>query len=354
VRCSGPFTDWGGYGATWNGTYTTQVDIYLDAAYAQANADTYGGNYVDLTAPNPSTDPADKGTRFDYTSAINNNTGAHLRDFGFNVSTGLTGDTCPGFTVTGQTVVNRINANPNIPGHTPQCIPDAGWYTFKHTFYENAAHNLEVLMEIIPVGSQTAKATWTIETADPISTVGCNRYGWFSNQEIFGLPIDNASMTGGCAAPTVSDGQISPTGTTCDQYSKGTALVLEQVQYTTKGDSLNALSPGVFFYYGKVSGTEGETVEITQANTGSPAPPIPIQNGQVVLYDASTCTKLKWEVTYDNVGEATGTLPSTGDFIIGVKYSPSDLKGKPTLHPPTVMYSFGTTDPATIDLALKK
>ena len=42
---------------------------------------------------------------------------------------------------------------------------------------------------------------------DPISIVGCNRYGWFSDGEIFGLPIDNASMEGGC-------GKSSPTITT--------------------------------------------------------------------------------------------------------------------------------------------
>jgi hypothetical protein len=55
-------------------------------------------------------------------------------------------------------------------------------------------------MQIIPVGSSTPTAEWTIHPGDAISTVGCNRYGWFSNQEIWGLPIDNASMTG-CGTP---------------------------------------------------------------------------------------------------------------------------------------------------------
>ena len=57
VRCSGPFTRWGGYGANWNGTYTTQVDIYLDTEYANdpANEDSSVGN-LDLIS-NP-TDPA--------------------------------------------------------------------------------------------------------------------------------------------------------------------------------------------------------------------------------------------------------------------------------------------------------
>ncbi len=196
VRCSGPFTRWGGYNSTWPaGGYTTQVDVYLDSAYATDNADSYGGNLACL--PSNPTDVACRGTRFDYSSAINNNSGNHLRDFGFNVSTGLAGDDCPGFTVTGTTNVDRTGANPNATAHA--CIPTSGWYTFKHTFSEDAGF-LKVLMQIIPVGGGPATASFTISGIDPIGTVGCNRYGWFTNQEIWGLPIDNASMTG-CGTP---------------------------------------------------------------------------------------------------------------------------------------------------------
>jgi hypothetical protein len=157
------------------------------------------------------------------------------------------------------------------------------------------------------------------------------------------------------------DAKISPTGTTCQQYAAGTAPTLSQVQYTTtKGGQINAVSPGVFFYYTKVSGTKNDTVGITQTHTGD-APTIPILNGQVVLYNASTCKVLKWTVTVNPDGTATGTLPSTGSFIIGVKYSPADLKGKQAPSPPTVTYSFGTTlnnvvipaDAATIDVVKK-
>ena len=196
VHCYGPLTRWGGYNSTWLGGYTTQVDIYLDAAYATANPDTYGGN-LECLVPH-ATDVACKGTRFDYTSAINNTDGKHLRDFGFNVSTGLAGDACDGFMVIGTTNVDRIGANPNS-NPDAKCIPTSGWYTFKHTFSDDAG-NLQVLMQIIPVGGTTPTAQWTIHPVDAISTVGCNRYGWFSNQEIWGLPIDNTSMTG-CGTP---------------------------------------------------------------------------------------------------------------------------------------------------------
>jgi hypothetical protein len=385
AHCSGPFTGWGGISPPTFpvGGYTTQVDIYLDAAYAQANREpnNYSGNVdclvpVPETTPTGATNPACKGTRFDYTSAINNNAGTHLRDFGFNVSTGLStgilGTPCAGFTVTGQLVVNRANANPLIDNYEPQCVPESGWYTFKHTFFENGAGNLEALMEIIDVDTSAVIADWTIEShdfetgvyeADAIETVGCERYGWFSNQEIFGLPIDNASMTG-CGTPPAPVGKILPTGTTCAQYRDGTTPpVLSQLLYTTtktkSGSNINAVSPGVFFYYTKVlSGTANQVVSITEANTES-APPIPIQNGQVVLYDATTCKVVKATVTPGAVGEATVTLPSTGgNFIIGVKYSASDLKGKAAPASPPVTYTFGSTgvtpaDAASIDLVQK-
>src|SRR4030095_578447 len=98
-------------------------------------------------------------------------------------------------------------------GHDPQCVDVAGWYTFKHTFSDVAGY-LNVLMEIIPVGSSSAVASWNITGIDPIETVGCNRDGWFSDQEIFGLPIDNAEMAGGC-------GKTSPTIATALSASGG-------------------------------------------------------------------------------------------------------------------------------------
>jgi len=354
VNCPGPYTYWGdGNSYTWNGPYTTQVDIYLDTEYANLHPDTYGGNYAGLTTPNPSTDPADFGTRFDFTSAINSSTpdvnddAVHLRDFGFNVSTGYVGDTCDGFMITGQTVVNRNNANPNIGGHDPQCIDESGWYTFKHSFSDEAGF-LKVVMEITPVGFTGPTADWTITGIDSSGTFGCNRYGWFSNQEIFGLPMDNAKMEGGCAGPTITRGQILPTGTTCQAYDAG-ADDLDTVQYTlTKGDNpkINSVAPGVFFYYGTITGNEGDEFTITQSDDGS-TPFIPVQHRQVILYDEN-CNVLKWNPDTDDNGVVTGTLPSTGTFIISVKYSAAALKGE--LDPGTVAY---TIDDATVLLQKK-
>ena len=119
----GPFTRWGGTvprgtaptRRRWTSTLTRRTP---------GECRLYGGNIA--SDGNPPADPDCKGTRFDYTSAINKAGDAgpngHLRDFGFNVSTGLDGDSCTGFTIIGTTNVTRTGANPNAAGQDPQCI----------------------------------------------------------------------------------------------------------------------------------------------------------------------------------------------------------------------------------------
>jgi hypothetical protein len=160
--------------------------------------------------------------------------------------------------------------------------------------------------------------------------------------------VKNTTTDSGGPAPTVCGvpevGVIAPTATTCSQYRDGTAPPLVGgLQYTTtktKSGStvINAVSPGVFFYYTKVSGDAGDAVVIIQTNDATPAGSlaIPVQQGQIVLYDAVTCAKVKW---------GTGnTLPSSDvDYIIGVKYDASSLKGQAPSTSQPVTYSFETT-----------
>jgi hypothetical protein len=132
-------------------------------------------------------------------------------------------------------------------------------------------------------------------------------------------------------------------------------------RHNVKGGNITAVNPGVFFYYTRVTGTAGDTVAITQSHTGS-APAIPIQQEQVLLYSDPGCTTLKWKTLSVTGGTATGTLPSTGSFIISVKYDTSSLKGKPAPVPPTSTYTFGTNrngnpilaDIARVDLVKKQ
>jgi hypothetical protein len=204
------------------GDYTTQVDIYLDVAYAEANPDSYAG--MDCLKTN-SMDTNCKGTRFDFSSAINDSSGDFLQDYAFIVGTGgpavATPCTAPGgFVVAASTNTARSGTNPYLPGNDPFCVANSGWYTFKHTFMDVGGF-LQVLMEIFPLGSSVPLHQWTIVPGHAIPDVGCNRYGWFADQEIWDLAIDNSILVGGCGGPpptttttTTTPSSTVPTTTT--------------------------------------------------------------------------------------------------------------------------------------------
>ena len=214
VLCTGPFTRWGGYSSIWLGGYTTQVDVYLDVAYALANPDSINGDSCLIANPG---DISCMGTRFDYSSAINRTDGTFLQDYAFSVATGNpalpTPCTLGEFVVTASTNLYRSGNNIYDPSHDRFCIANSGWYTFKHTFMD-VDGSLQVLMEIFALGSGVPLHQWTIIPGHLITEVGCNRYGWFANQEIWDLAIDNSIMVGcGMPLPTTTTTTTTPSST---------------------------------------------------------------------------------------------------------------------------------------------
>jgi len=173
---SGSAGNWGGYSSVFQ-EYTTSVDIYLDLS----------GGWAD-------------DTRFDFTSAINDTSGIHLRDFvfngGFYDSTNVVG---PGsgtdrFVISASPAAQRANSYPQNPGRDPIAIISTGWYTFEHLFYDNGGV-LAVDMSIYDSASSLVNS-WTLSnSADLISGVGGNRYGWFASNEFSTLAFDNTSLT---------------------------------------------------------------------------------------------------------------------------------------------------------------
>ena len=158
--CVGPFTRWGGYESVFpSGGYNTSVDIYLDTTFAATHAD----------------------YRFDWSSAINDNTGSHLQDYVFNAGTVPTG-----FIIGTSTNANRgstfpantcpdPSASPNTC-RTPVTITSSGWYTFRHTFTDNGGF-LDVEFQIFDsTGTLVPGADWTIHTGNAMSGVGGHRY----------------------------------------------------------------------------------------------------------------------------------------------------------------------------------
>jgi hypothetical protein len=496
LQCDGPYTDWGlnfsNAQAFPAGGFTTQVDIYLDDLYASQHADCGQQapcvpNSAGTINPACQTNPSGidcEGSRFDWLVAYDDPSGTFVGQYVFNVATGPNNSSnfaCSrGWVIAASTNAFRSGADPYNLGKDPKCLSGSDWYTFRERFRDNGG-TLAVDMDLLKPNGDVASCTdqnglgvdcsWTL-SGPPIAGVGCTEYGWFANEEINDLPIDNTQMDGcgktsptiattlsatagirgdaihdsatlssatndaggtvdytvytnnACTVPAnvgsgdvagnagtvnVTDGdvpdsnsvtfnqagtyywqaaysgdgkneaaksecgsevlviatqvaKITPTGTTCQQYQSGTAATLGQVLYTVaKGNKIGAVSPGVFFYYTRVSGSAGDTVTITQSHTGT-APTIPIQMKQVLLFSDPGCATLKWRsLTVNADGTASGVLPSAGNFIVSVKYDTSSLKGKPVPVPATSTYTFGTNlngtpqaaDIARVDLAKK-
>jgi hypothetical protein len=211
--CGGPFTEWGlpyggfdgnfdtGIPIKGNGSMTS-IDIYLDTTYAATNNTMANG--MDY--------------RFDWDSDLLDSKAMFLQDYIFNVATGsaANGDTCGPrggggfFVVEASTNSQRSGANahnPTPPNPPQACISSSGWYTFTHVFTKDPSNNLEVDMTITTVEGNHLVASWALHPTCmgtqvteglcttgaplPFSAVGANFLGWFPDQEINDLAIDN-------------------------------------------------------------------------------------------------------------------------------------------------------------------
>jgi len=173
----GPYTNWGGYSSIFPpGGYQTRVDIYLDVTWAQTHFD----------------------QRFDWSSAVSNASGGFRRDFVFNAGTEPTG-----FVISGSNNGTRCGAFPANPGRMPVHVLVSGWYTFEHTFAGVTGGPLTVVMRLIQKSTNVTIGTWVLtDPSDIIGvTVGGNRYGWFVQNEIDDLAIDNSERTGILSTP---------------------------------------------------------------------------------------------------------------------------------------------------------
>ncbi len=170
--------NWGGYTDMF-APYSTSVDVYLDMSAGYAND-----------------------TRSNFNSAISTPAGAHRRDFAFNFgfydSSDLTG---PGagtdrFIFSASNNTGRANSVPNNPGRDPVAVATTGWYTLTHDFRDNGSGILEVELTLIDPSAAIVNSWLLSDPSDVIgSTVGGNRYGWFTSNEIPNLAFDNTSLS---------------------------------------------------------------------------------------------------------------------------------------------------------------
>jgi Dictyostelium (slime mold) repeat len=155
---------------------------------------------------------------------------------------------------------------------------------------------------------------------------------------------DSCDASGTCvhtpSCPT--DTQIAPTATTCSDYTSGTAADLTQLLYGTRGGVINSVSPGVMFLYDGEHLASTGTVTVTETD-GAWTQRILPRTGQVILYDLN-CNKLNvGTVTIDQAtGNVTITGVPAGDYILGIKYDTTTLKGQ-TPSPASETFTFQVT-----------
>lgn len=171
--CDGPYTSWGNpkgnYDTFPTNGFTSSLDIYLDTAWAGANP----------------------GNEFEWDTAVNQSNGQFGQDFIFTAQTG------PG----GFTIGAGNNSTSSVP--TPSAtIASSGWYRFIESFATNPmTGNVEATLSIVDDATATAVpgASWVIPVifngnAVPAASVGGPAYGWFPNENIPELPIDNSTL----------------------------------------------------------------------------------------------------------------------------------------------------------------
>jgi len=151
---------------------------------------------------------------------------------------------------------------------------------------------------------------------------------------------DNATIPN----PTPT-GQITPTGTTCQQFRDGTAVTLSTIEYHLKGANINNVAPGVFFYYvGITAPSSNFAIRVGEWNN-SGWPVIASQKDQAIVY-ANDCVRVpNTTVNFDANGEAwinVNTFTPGATYYVSVKYDPRSVVGFIPTGTPTVAYFFGT------------
>jgi hypothetical protein len=143
--------------------------------------------------------------------------------------------------------------------------------------------------------------------------------------------------------------KITPTGTTCSQFSSGTAQTLSTVSYSVRNGVISQTNPGVFYYWVKVTAPAGSNTFVVNQTitTGNFGTLFAIASGSNVYN--SSCTNVHGRFTQSSINNTSGTVTVTfnaataGVYYIAVKFSTSSVTGKTAPNPTTVGYSYNTS-----------
>jgi hypothetical protein len=165
-NCTGPYVLYGGTGTdsvfpTSTG-FLSSIKIYLDTNWANSNP----------------------GQVVDWDVSLNDNTGAFLRDFIFNMCS--TTDGGGGFYVS-------VSNNAGGCSTGPTEVTASGWYTLEQQFYSIGG---QIVADFLLVNSSGTTVERVLqETGIATADAGGPNYGWFPDEDVLGLPVAQISLT---------------------------------------------------------------------------------------------------------------------------------------------------------------
>jgi hypothetical protein len=139
--------------------------------------------------------------------------------------------------------------------------------------------------------------------------------------------------------------QIAPAGTTCSQFSSGTAENLGSLQYNVNNGLIGRVLPRSFLYWVKVTAPAGNNIfGIAQTITTGNFNTFFASNGNGSNVFDSNCVSLQRSVRQSgNTVTVRFNAPTAGTYFIAIEFSAQSLNGEPAPSPTTVHYDFTTT-----------
>jgi hypothetical protein len=202
---SAPFSRFDGYRDVWPGTWTAELDVYLDPSW-----------------------PSGQG--FDYSVAASGSDGNHQRDYIFHI----TKDTSTGKLLVAGSNNTNFAPREDLENINHFEVTTAGWYTLQHKFYESSGA-LAVDLNLVDSSGTVLFTETRFNATDTIpDEIGGNRYAWFTYINIAdGIQVDNHQLI----VPTSPPGKA--TFGFVSKYKKGADVPTGNTEFQFKDGDLN-------------------------------------------------------------------------------------------------------------------
>jgi hypothetical protein len=246
------------------------------------------------------------------------------------------------------TVVHDEASVTKAPG-TPAAVPSpTGTVTF--TLYDNATCNGTVVMtdpnKPLNASGVAVSANFTVPASGSFSYLA--HYNGDAN-----YPAHDAA----CEPFTVRQGGlITDTNVACSDVLSGNAqnFVIPGLNYPGTTTIGQGIDPGKFFYWAQITtSVPNQVVIVSQSNNSTNnEPPILIHQGWERIY-TSNCASYQTGTEIFGGAGTSFTVATPGSYIIGVKYDPKSLVGKPVPVPSVITYTFTTSSGGSTSATVK-